>query len=455
MSRILIGLLLLLPVMAGAQTPSVSLDEAMRRADTNNPQVGMAEWAVIAARARKWQAMSYYGPTLSLDANHLWWDEEIAVSLAGDEPLDCTAIPPPFDVICIGMGEPLVVREQQTQSITLMVVQPLTGLLPISQGHMATDHLQKAAELDEEAKRTELAVQVVEAYFGALSAERMEEVASTVVANLESHELRASAFHDAGLVQKNELLQIRVALANAKLGHRRALDGRDLARGLLAMLIGADSDTVAPEDIAEEAIRAPAKEPESAVQGDPRPDVAAMEHRVEAAKAGKRAKALELGPNIAAIAAWQRTEGMGSFSAPETTYVGLTASWQLWGWGRKHWALREATATARQAKLGLQTMSDAIPIEVKQSWDSVLASWQAYEVAQATDEQAQENHRIVSARFDSQLMTATDLLDAESLLAQARMSRLTARYDYLTAVARWQRATGASVAPLRPVGVSQ
>jgi len=452
MSRTFLSLLLLLPALAAAQAPSVGLDEALRRADTDNPQVEIAEWAVIAARARKWQAMSYYGPTLTLDANHLWWDEEIAVSLAGDEPLDCTAIPPPFDAICTGMGEPLVVREQQTESITLMVVQPLTGLLPISQGHMAAAHLEEAAKLEEEVKRSDVAVQVVEAYFGALTAERMEEVASTVVANLESHELRAAAFHDAGLVQKNELLQIRVALANAKLGQRRASDGRDLARGLLAMLIGTDEETVVPEDIAEGAILAPSTRPNGGASGSDRPDVAAMEHRVEAAKAGKRAKVFELGPNIAAIAAWQRTEGMGSFSAPETTYVGLTASWQLWGWGRKHWALREATATSRQAQSGLQAMTDSIPIQVKQSWDAVLASWQAYEVAQVTDEQAQENHRIVSARFDNQLATATDLLDAESLLAQARMARLTARYEYLTAVARWQRATGTDVEPLRSEG---
>ncbi|TNE87285.1 MAG: hypothetical protein EP330_18875 [Deltaproteobacteria bacterium] len=455
MSRHIAWLLLLIPALATAQAPLVGLDEALRRAETENPQVEMAEWAVVAARARKWQAMSYYGPTFTLDANHLWWDEALEVSLAGDEPLDCSATPPPFDQICLGMSGPLVVRDQQTSSVTLMAVQPLTGLLPISQGHIATSHLQKAAELDQAAKHSDVAVQVVEAYFGALTAERMEEVASTVVANLESHERRAAAFHDAGLIQKNELLQIRVALANAKLGQRRASDGRDLARGLLAKLIGADEETVVPQDIAEEAILAPSTGSDGDASGGERPDVAAMEHRVAAAEAGKRAKVFELGPNIAAIAAWQRNEGMGSFAAPEATYVGLTANWQLWGWGRKHWALREATATARQAKVGLQAMTDAVPIEVEQSWDSVLASWQAYEVAQATDEQAQENHRIVSARFDSQLATATDLLDAESLLAQARMSRLTARYDYLTAVARWQRAIGAQVEPLRSEGASQ
>jgi outer membrane protein len=446
--------MLLVPALATAQAPSVELDEALRRAETENPQVQAAEWAVVAARARKWQAVSYYGPTLSVDANHLWWDQEIAVSLAGDEPMDCTAIPPPFDGLCVGLGQPLVVREQQTTSVTLMAVQPLTGLLPISQGHMATDHLQKAAELDRKAKSSDVAVQVVEAYFGALTAQRMEEVASTVVANLESHEARASAFHDAGLLQKNELLQIQVALANAKLGQRRASDGQELARGLLAVLIGADEETVVPNDIPEEAMLAPSAAFDGGTTGAARPDVAAMKHRVSAAEAGRRAKMFELGPEVAAIAAWQRNEGMGSFAAKEATYVGLTASWQLWGWGRKHWALREATATARQAKVGLQAMTDAVPIEVKRSWDSVLVSWQAYEVAQVTDEQATENHRIVAARFDSQLATATDLLDAESLLAQARMSRLTSRYDYLTSVARWQRATGAHVEPLKSQGVS-
>ena len=440
---------------AAAAEITVALDEALRRADAENPQVQIAEWAVVAARARKWQTMSYYGPTFSVDANALWWDEAIEASLTGGGTLDCTTWPAPMDQLCLGFSEPLIIRDQETTSVTLMAVQPITGLFAISQGHVATAHLQDAAEFDEQAKRAEVATQVVDAYFGALSAQQMVEVAETVVTNLEGHERRASAFHDAGLLQKNELLQLQVALANAQLGLRRATDGRDLARGFVAMFIGEDEDTVLPQDIPEEDMLAPSSGLDSDSAPGERPDIAAMEHRVQAAQAGRRATAADLAPQVAAIASWQRSEGLGSFSAPETMYAGVSASWEFWGWGRKAAALRESTAMLRQAELGLEAMSDAAPLEIRQTWDSVLASWEAYTVGQVTYEQAQENQRIVSARFDSQLASANDLLDAESLLAQARMSRLTARYDYLRAVAAWQRAIGATVEPLSSEGAPQ
>ncbi len=444
-------LLLLAQAAHAAPPPTVSLDEALRSADEHSPQVGMAEWAVVAARARRAQAMSYYGPTLSLDANVLWWDEALEASLSGDEPLDCSAWPPPTDQLCLGFAEPLVVRDQQTSSVTLMAVQPLTGLFAISQGHVASGHVHQAAVLDEASKRADVAVQVVDAYFGALAADRMVEVATTVVSNLEGHEARATAFNDAGLVNKNELLQIRLALANARLGLRRAGDGRALARGRLAMLMGHEGEVV-PRDIPEEALLAPTSGLASQDPGRVRPDIDAMEHRVAAARAGRRATAADLAPQVAAIAAWQRTEGMGSFAAPQAMYAGVNVSWELWGWGRKHAALRESTAELRTAELGLQAMRDGVPLEVMGAWDSVEASWEAYEVGLSTLEQAAENQRIVEARFDGQLASATDLLDAESLSAQAQMSRVTARYDYLRAVAAWQRAVGAAVQPLRLEG---
>ncbi|MCK6502168.1 TolC family protein [Myxococcota bacterium] len=456
MKRLLISTVaLLVPLVCLAGEPSITLDQALRRASTENPQVRIGEWATVAARARKWQAMSYYGPTLSVEGNALWWDEPIEFALVSAEDaaaLDCTTMPAPFDAMCEGFAEPTVVREQHTTSITVSAVQPITGLLGVSQGHMATARLQQAAEMDERATRAEVAVQVVDAYFGALAAEQMVAVATAVVENLEAHERRAVAFHEAELLNKSDLLQIQVALGNARINRQRAIDGRALARGLLAVLIDAEEPSVIPEDISEDALLAPARNStESAGQ---RPDVAAMELRVEAARAGRRAAAADLVPQVAAIAAWQRTEGMGTFSAPESMYAGVTLQWQVWGWGRKHAALRESTASLRQAEVGLASMRDGVDLEQRRTWDAVVSSWDSYEMSRVTVAQAEENHRLVAARFESQLASATDLLDAESLLAQARMTRLTARYDYLRAVAAWQRAAGVDVAPLPGTGDS-
>ena len=56
--------------------------------------------------------------------------------------------------------------------------------------------------------------------------------------------------------------------------------------------------------------------------------------------------------------------------------------------------------------------------------------------------QAEENFRIETARYEANANTSFDVLDAETLLTQARAQALTTRYDHLVAQAALARALG-------------
>ena len=57
--------------------------------------------------------------------------------------------------------------------------------------------------------------------------------------------------------------------------------------------------------------------------------------------------------------------------------------------------------------------------------------------------EAEENFRIVTKKFENNAATSFDVVDAESLLTQARGQVQQSLYDYLVASAALQRATGA------------
>ena len=69
-------------------------------------------------------------------------------------------------------------------------------------------------------------------------------------------------------------------------------------------------------------------------------------------------------------------------------------------------------------------------------------------IADTQVDQATESLRLLRERFEVQLVGTTELLEAERVLAQARIRRSTARHEYLSALAEWQRQTGVPVDPL-------
>ena len=92
-----------------------------------------------------------------------------------------------------------------------------------------------------------------------------------------------------------------------------------------------------------------------------------------------------------------------------------------------------------QTKLALE---DSIRLEVK---EEVLALKNAEDNIPTTRkavEQAEENLRVNDERYKAQVTTITEVLDAQSLLTQARANYYRSLYNHNLAKARLQRTIG-------------
>ncbi|MBW1839608.1 MAG: TolC family protein, partial [Deltaproteobacteria bacterium] len=63
-------------------------------------------------------------------------------------------------------------------------------------------------------------------------------------------------------------------------------------------------------------------------------------------------------------------------------------------------------------------------------------------VAETAREQAEENSRLNQERYNEQMATTTDVLDAQTLLTEAQNNYYNALSDYHIAKARLERAVG-------------
>ena len=134
--------------------------------------------------------------------------------------------------------------------------------------------------------------------------------------------------------------------------------------------------------------------------------------------------------------------------------MGLGLEWEVWAWGRKHYAAQEAAAQLAQADAGVQALRSGVLLQAQAALAEAQLARQAHESSHAITEHAAENLRILRARFEAHTATAADLLQAETLHTKAATAEIGSAIDYLVAIAMLQDILGLPVQPLRGLALS-
>ena len=122
--------------------------------------------------------------------------------------------------------------------------------------------------------------------------------------------------------------------------------------------------------------------------------------------------------------------------------VTAAVKWTFWEWGRTHYSVQEKINQREQVKEALTQIKDLIRLEVKEAYLSLREAEKNIGVAEKSIEQAEENFRINQVRYREQVTTSLEVLDAQTLLTQAKNNTYQALYAYNLARSRLTRAIG-------------
>jgi outer membrane protein TolC len=106
----------------------------------------------------------------------------------------------------------------------------------------------------------------------------------------------------------------------------------------------------------------------------------------------------------------------------------------------------EATATLHAAESRKQGVALMIQAEVDQALSELTAAGERVSVSETNINQADLAVKNARLRYNAGSLSNLDLLDAETAVAQARLTNLQALYDVVTGTIRLRRATGSPVA---------
>lgn len=305
------------------------------------------------------------------------------------------------------------------------------------------------AELGLELEKLDLILAVKEAYFRVLEADRFVEVAEKAVDSLGSHVEVARSFYNVGMIPINDLLKAEVELSNAEhdliRAENSALISRasfntTLARPINDPVVLEDQLTFVPETgqfsgYVEQALGR-------------RPEIRTLEVRLEQTEQSRRLAMSDYYPHISLkydyIKEGDEPNVKGSPVHDSSRWQAMAVfSWTFFEWGKTRSAVREVESVRIQLLQKRSALEDLIRLEVKQAYLGLFEAERNIPTTTKAVEQAEENLRVSRERYEAQVATSTEVLDAQTLLTQARTNYYRALYSHHLARARLERALGA------------
>ncbi len=415
----------------GAEAPAtLDLKAALHLAWKANPTLRVSRLQSLIAGEEVVRARSGFLPTLKSEVSQTIYDDQIKTRLpAGTIPQFNTTLAFPT-------------TNRNFWSSKTYVDQTIFDFWLTPSKYQAAVLGKSASLLDTAKTRDDLFLGVSKGYFSTLQDQKLEVVARENVVDLKQHLKIAEDQYHFGVVTFNDVLQAQVSLADAEqsllVAKTDTIDSRAAFNKLLALPVSAP--TVLKDEKLETRPWGLEDATEAALKQ--RSDLKASAQRINQQEKVVTQTRAQFFPRIYAQAGqnYQQNE----FLLHDNSWFGIFGlQWTLFSG-------LDTKAQVAQAKLGVNQLQEQhrdldeqvrldvqnAYLKVKETADRILATEKAVT-------QAEENRRLNEERYKEQVGTATEVIDAQTLLTRTRVNYWSALYDHQMAKAELLWAMGA------------
>lgn len=417
------------PREAGVRT--LTLDQAVETALTNQPTVRQARTVTEAARGRVEQARSGALPQVTVGAAYQRTTGNFSPR-PGATSATVQAVPPwnasTFDYFNFGVtASQLIYDFGQTGG-----------------RWRAAEANRDAARASEDTVAFAVRLQVEQAFFRARAGKALIAVAETSVANQVKHLEQIQGFVRAGMRPEIDLASVRTDLANARVQLITARNGYDLAKAQLNQAMG--SFASGPYEVADDELPAVTGE-DTATGGNPaeerlvdaaldrRPEVVSLreQRRAEA----ETVRSLEGGywPILSANASATET-GTSVDRLVPNWLVGASLSWPVLLGGLTHGQVREARATLAGLDVQLDGLRLQVRLDIEQALLAVHAAKSSIQAAGEAVTNARDQLRLAEGRYRAGLGNAVELSDSQQAYFSTEAQAVQAAFNLASARAQ-------------------
>ena len=420
-----------------AQSTKLTLSESLEIGMKNSKELKISHSKLVSSSAQVTSANSQLLPQLGFSAGYMRLSDI-----------------PPFEVSLPILPKPIQISPVilDNYSLKLSLQQPLfTGFRLTSLKNMAQLNY-KASELDFNSDKNDEALKIQSAFWNYYKAQQNDKVLEENLQQIKQHLDDTKNFAANGLATQNDVLKIEVQYSSTQLQKIEADNMLDIARMTFNQAIGLplDSQTeIEAGDLSTTKINYNLKDLFNEARRS-RNELKSLQYRVEASAKNVTASQSTWFPSLYLISDYY-------YSKPNQRYlpavdefkntwdVGVQLSWSLWNWGYTSSQTTIAEQNKIQAETSLSQLKDAVEIEVYQNYLTFKRSYDKVNVSKLGVEQAEENYRMIKDKYNSQVASSTDLIDAETALLAAKTNYVNSLVDYEIAKVRLDKSVGKKI----------
>lgn len=413
-----------------AQQPavtSVTLEEALRRAQLASPSVVQAEGGIRSAALTTRQAQWALLPNLQ-------------VSPRADLQLSC----------CSSRLDPVtgqLISSGSTSAPSVSFGASATYTIFDGFARNATLRQRRAQELGADASLTTAKFtsdfSTATAFFNALGQQQLVAVAEK---NLEAADVQlrlAVAKLHAGSGTLSDSLTAVGSYLQARLSLLNAQNGLVINETNLGRLVGVSGRVSAVNDSAY--YRPTFTLDTAAIRQDiltSSPAIRSLQASLTASQEAWRASKAGYLPTLSANAAQSWTAQKPDYSLVARRNLGITLSINPWTSYQRETTIENNAIQIANAQASLADQRNALSAQINQSYASLATAQESINVTDAAVRAGEENLRVVTERYRTGVATITEVVNAQQQLVSAQSSQVSARFSYLLAKAQLSQLMG-------------
>lgn len=433
----------LLAASLGADAQRVlTLDECRSMALENNAAIRNARLGTRMAEATRREAFTKYFPEVSAAGFAFATNNgALQYDFKADVPV------PPLPVTGLEAGGTLPVSVdfnllKKGVMAGVNLVQPVFMGGMIVNANKLTEVGEAVAELQSRQSSDQVRLTVEQYYWQLASLKAKRQTVDKVVALLDTLEYQVGVAVDAGVILRNDLLEVELRHDEMATARMELDNGIKIMSSLLGQYIGLGVEPVDIDaDVNAMEVTLPDRlytDPASAL-----PETTDYRLLQQAVRAADLQKRLAVGANLPKV-------GVGAgyfyhnvldqnhnFGAIYATVAIPLSGW----WGGSH-SIKRSKLAAEMARNDLEDLSQLLQVKMDNAWNDLSTSVNKTEVARRAIARATENLRLNESYYRAGTVTVTDLLKAQALYRQAHDQYVDAVGNFRIKTVEYLIATG-------------
>lgn len=434
MKKIIVIIIMLASILF-PQNKKLTLNESIEFGLQNSKDLKISKSKVISSGAKVSEINSMFLPQLKFMANYTRLSDNI----------------PPFEVVTPFSPLPIKISEPvlDNYNLKLSFQQPLFTGFKLLSSRKAASYNYDATELEYSKDKNEAAFSIHTAFWNYYRAKQIKDLLQNNLKQMENHLNDTKNFLENGLATQNDYLKLQVQYSNTELLLIEAENNSDVARAVFNKSLGLPLESateIIADEINPESLKSNIEELLNEAKAN-RDELKSLKSKLQAANENITAAQSSWFPSIYLTGNYYYSNPNSRLQPlriewKDTWDLGVTLSWDIWNWGLTSAQTTQAEELSVQTQTSLEKLNDMIEVEVYQNYLSVVRSKEKVIVSKLSVEQASESYRITTEKYNVQLATSTDLIDAEVSELQSATNLKTALVEYQLAKTRLEKSLG-------------